>query len=129
MGNTRKNKGTIKGKTMKALNKTLPVVDEGLKKVGTTAKDVAESSIPIIEKGVSRVYGTMATGLDLGVQGVEAVSSKFKNRSRNISRGLSRGRTLSLSRGFSRGLARGRSLARTRSRGRSLARAKSGGRH
>lgn len=58
--------------------KTLPVVDKGLQKVGSTAKKVATSSIPVIEKGVSGVYGTMATGLDLSVKGVKAVTKSVR---------------------------------------------------
>jgi transposase len=56
----------------------------------------------------------MATGLDLGVKGVKAVSSNFRSRSRNISRGRSLSRGLSRGRSLSRGLSRGRSLARGR---------------
>lgn len=73
-------------------SKTLPVVDKSLKTVGIAAKDVAEASIPIVEKGVSAVYGTMATGLDLGVEGVKSVSKRLK--SRKISRSLARSRKL-----------------------------------
>jgi hypothetical protein len=76
---------------MKTIKRTLPVVNNGLTKVGTAAKDVAEASIPIVEKGVSVVYGTMASGLDLGVKGVKNVVS----RSRSRSRGRSRSRSLS----------------------------------
>lgn len=86
-----------KSSVMKTINKTasqaLPAVNKGLKTVGNAAKDVANASIPIVEKGVSAVYGTMATGLDLGVKGVKTVSKSL--RSRSISRGRSRGRKLS----------------------------------
>ena len=71
--------------------KALPVVDKGLTKVGNVAKDVAVKSAPIIENGVSVVYGTMATGLDLGVKGIKNIS----NRSRSASRSASRSRSLS----------------------------------
>jgi len=85
-----------KNNVMKTINKTarnaLPVVNNSLKTVGTTAKDVVEASIPVVEKGVSAVYGTMATGLDLGVKGVESVSKRLKRRSR--SRSLARSRSL-----------------------------------
>ena len=80
-----------KSNVMKTIKRTLPVVNNGLTKVGTAAKDVAEASIPIVEKGVSVVYGTMASGLDLGVKGVKNVVS----RSRSRSRGRSRSRSLS----------------------------------
>ena len=90
-----------KSSVMKTINKTasqaLPAVDKGLKTVGTAAKDVASASIPVIEKGVSAVYGTMATGLDLGVKGVKTVGKSLRSRSRgrSISRGRSRSRKLS----------------------------------
>ena len=76
----------------KTADKTLPVVDKGLKKVGTTAKDVAEASIPVIEKGVSVVYGTMATGLDLGVKGVKSVAKGVSKKKRTRSRSIAGGR-------------------------------------
>ena len=60
--------------------KALPVVGKGLKKVGTAAKDVAVASAPIIEKGVSLVYGTMAKGFDLGVQGVKTVAKGISKK-------------------------------------------------
>jgi len=59
--------------------KALPVVNEGLKTAGITAKNVAKETIPIVEKGVSAVYGTMATGFNLGVKGVENVAKGAKN--------------------------------------------------
>ena len=76
----------------KTASKTLPVVDKGLKKVGSTAKDVAEASIPIVEKGVSVVYGTMATGLDLGVKGVKSVAKGVSKKKRTRSRSIAGGR-------------------------------------
>lgn len=64
----------------KGLKKALPVVGKGLKKVGTAAKDVAVASAPIVEKGVSLVYGTMAKGFDLGVQGVKTVAKGMSKK-------------------------------------------------
>ena len=76
-------KSRRKSSMMKSLTKkTLPVVDKGLRKVGTAAKTVATSSIPVIEKGVSSVYGTMASGLDLSVKGVKSVTKGVTKRSR-----------------------------------------------
>jgi hypothetical protein len=81
-----------KNNIFKSVTKTsktvLPVVDKCLKTVGTVAKDVAMSSIPIVEKGVSTVYGTMATGFNLGVKSANTVAkgiSKGKH-SRKVSR-------------------------------------------
>lgn len=66
---------------IKTIKKTLPVVNKGLKTVGMTAKKVATASIPVIEKGVSVVYGTMATGLDLGVKGAKTITKNvYKKR-------------------------------------------------
>lgn len=90
MGKSRKSNvmKTIK----KTADKTLPVVDKSLKKIGHTAKDVAEASIPIVEQGVSAVYGTMVTGLDLGVKGVKRVTKSINKRKRSRSRSLAGGR-------------------------------------
>jgi hypothetical protein len=96
MAKSRKNKSSRKGKGFigKTVNKTLPVVNKGLTTVGTTAKNVASASIPVIEKGVGVVYGTMATGLDLGVKGVKSVSKNISKRSHS-----SRHRNLALAGG------------------------------
>ena len=63
--------------------KALPVVDKGLTKVGNVAKDVAVKSAPIIENGVSVVYGTMAKGFDLGVQGARTVAKGISKKRRS----------------------------------------------
>ena len=68
-------KNNILKSVKKTSKKVLPVVDKSLKNVGTTAKDVANVSLPIVEKGVSAVYGTMATGFNLGIKGVKGVRS------------------------------------------------------
>lgn len=84
MAKSRKSKSNSLEKTIKkTASKTLPVVDKGLKKVGTVAKDVASASIPVIEKGVSAVYGTMSTGLDLGVKGIKSVAKGVSKRKRS----------------------------------------------
>ena len=94
MGKSRKT--SVMKSIKKTADKTLPVVDKSLKTVGTVAKDVTEASIPVIEKGVSAVYGTMATGLDLGVKGVKSVSKSMRSRSRG--RSISRRRKIAGSR-------------------------------
>ena len=72
-------KTTRKTNILKSVEKTskevLPSVDKGLQKVGETAKDVAKVSLPIVEKGVSAVYGTIATGFNLGIKGFKGVRS------------------------------------------------------
>lgn len=78
MSKTRKNRS--KKSFLKRLSKTgkraIPVV----KNVGKTAKVVVEKSAPIIESGVSKIYGTMVEGFDLGVKGVKGVSSKMSKK-------------------------------------------------
>ena len=54
----------------KTTQKVLPVVNSGLKTVGKSVRIVAEKSVPVVEKGISGVYGALATGFDLGVKGV-----------------------------------------------------------
>ena len=81
MAKSRKN--NILKSVEKTSSKVLPVVDKGLKTVGTTAKDVAKISLPVVEKGVSAVYGTMATGFNLGVKGVKGVSGVAKGMTKS----------------------------------------------
>ena len=76
MAKSRKN--SILKSVQKTSNKVLPVVDEGLQTVGSTAKDMAKISLPVVEKGVSAIYGTMATGFNLGVKGVKGVKGVAK---------------------------------------------------
>jgi len=94
MGISRKNRGNLIKKMTNATNKALPVVDKGLRSVGSTAKSVAKVSVPVIEKGVSAVYDTMATGLDLGMKGVKTVTKggSRRRRSHRRSRGGRRSR-------------------------------------
>lgn len=94
MAKSRKN--NILKSVEKTSNKVLPVVDEGLQAIGSTAKEVAKISLPVVEKGVSAVYGTMATGFNLGVKGVKSVKgvakgmTKSKRSRRNKKGGKSR---------------------------------------
>jgi hypothetical protein len=76
MAKTRKYLKSLKGtKSMKMLKNTSKSAARGLKKVGSVTKNVITSSAPIVEKGVSKVYGTLATGFDLGVKGAKSVAS------------------------------------------------------
>jgi len=52
-----------------------------LKKVGMTAKRVARASIPVLEKGVSAVYGAMSTGLNLGMKSAKSLVKHRRGRS------------------------------------------------
>ena len=93
MRKSRRSRSSVVNSISKTASKTLPIVDKGLKTVGTTAKNVADASIPVIEKGVSAVYGTMATGLDLGVKGAKSITQRIKGK-RSRSRKISRSRSL-----------------------------------
>jgi hypothetical protein len=55
----------------KTTSKVIPVVASGLKSIGSSVENVALKSIPLVEKGIGSVYGTLATGFDLGVKGVK----------------------------------------------------------
>jgi len=83
---------SIVNRLKKTASRTLPAVDKGLKTVGVAATDVAKRSVPVIEKGVSVVYGTMATGLDLGVKGMKAVSHSVRSNKRRSHRKMSGGK-------------------------------------
>ena len=87
---TKSRKHSRKPNTLKKIEKTtekvIPVVGKGLKKLGNTAKEVVVKSAPVVEEGVSIVYGTLATGFDMGVKGVKSVAkgiSKKKRSKRN----------------------------------------------
>ena len=89
MAKSRKSRQNVVKNIAKTANKALPVVDKSLERVGNTAKNVAKTSAPVIEKGVSAVYDTMVTGLDLGIKGAKSVArgvSKSKNKSRKSKR-------------------------------------------
>lgn len=81
MAKTRKHSKGYK-KPMKMLKNTSKSAARGLKKVGTVTKNVITSSAPIVEKGVSEVYGTLATGFDLGVKGAKSVASGVSKMSK-----------------------------------------------
>jgi len=84
---TKSRKHSRKSNTLKKIEKTSEkVIGQGLKKVGNTAKEVVVKSAPVVEEGVSIVYGTLATGFDMGVKGVKSVAkgiSKKKRSKRN----------------------------------------------
>ena len=61
--------------------RAIPLVSKGLKTVGTTAKYAAVKSAPVVEKGASVVYGTLARGFDLGLKGLtKGVKQMTKKR-------------------------------------------------
>jgi hypothetical protein len=74
-----KRQSTLK-KMMKTTEQAIPVIGEGLKTVGNTAKVTVVKSAPVVEKGASIVYGTLATGFDLGIKGAKTVAKGISNR-------------------------------------------------
>jgi VIT1/CCC1 family predicted Fe2+/Mn2+ transporter len=77
MAKTHKHRKNTMNRINKFATKVIPAVGDGLNTVGKTAKGVAKKSLPVIEKGVSAVYGTMVSGLDLGIKGARSVSKKI----------------------------------------------------
>lgn len=78
MAKSRKSKSVLKS-IKKTTEQALPVINKGLTTVGSTTKKVVTKSAPIVERGVSAIYGTMATGFDLGIKGAKTVASGVKN--------------------------------------------------
>ena len=76
---SRKQRGSprrsILGNIKKASSRALPTVERGLTAVGSAARVAAVKTAPVLQKGVAAVYGTMATGFNLGVKGAKNVAS------------------------------------------------------
>jgi hypothetical protein len=84
MAKSRKNRSSgILKKIKKTSARALPVVGKGLKKVGVVAKGVAVKSVPVVEKGVSSVYGTLASGFNLGEKGLKTVAKGVSKKMRS----------------------------------------------
>lgn len=88
MSKTRKNRSrkNFFKKIANTSKNAIPVVKYGLKTVGNTAKGVAVKSAPIVEKGVSKIYGAMAKGFDFGVKEVQGITSKMSKKRRSMKR-------------------------------------------
>jgi hypothetical protein len=83
-------KGSRKINFMKKIKSTskkvVPVVATGLKKLGTTAKNVAVKSEPIVEKGLSGIYGALATGFDIGLNKIKDRGNKTYKKTKRSRR-------------------------------------------
>jgi len=76
---------TVVTSTQKNVQKALPIVNDGLKTAGVVAKGVAKETIPIIEEGVSKVYGTINSGFNLASAEVKNLASaEVKNLGKGI---------------------------------------------
>ena len=80
----------------KSAEKVAPVVKDSLKTAGVVAKDVAKETIPIVEKGVSAVYGTLASGFNLGVTGAKNVAKGVNKLSKKTRRNTKKSKRRSL---------------------------------
>lgn len=85
MGKTRRNKKKSNKKinnlfkNVKGTSKlAVPVIKKGLKTVGSTVKTVAIKSAPTINKGLEGIYGTLATGFNMGLKGVSKMTKRNK---------------------------------------------------
>jgi hypothetical protein len=74
---SKKRTGIIKniGKTTK---RVLPIVKTGLYKIGENVKVAATKSEPAIKQGFKSIYGTLATGFNMGVNKLSSTLSTFK---------------------------------------------------
>jgi hypothetical protein len=95
MTKSRKNifRRSSKGRTnfIKKIGRTtkrvLPVVKKGLSTIGQNVKSAASSSEPAIKQGFKTIYGTLATGFNMGVNKLSTFGkSGAKHRSKRRSR-------------------------------------------
>jgi hypothetical protein len=81
---TKTRKQSKKSRTLtKMTNKALPIVGKSLETVGNTAKVVLVKAVPIVENGASAVYGTLATGFDMGIKGAKTVAKGISKKTRS----------------------------------------------
>lgn len=59
--------------------KILPKINQGLQTVGSTVKSAAVKSGPVLEKGISNIYGVLATGFNKSIDKI----SSFRRNKRN----------------------------------------------
>lgn len=64
-------KSTILRKIRNTSRRVIPVVASGVKQIGSTVENVAMKSAPLVNKGLDNIYGTLATGFDMGIKGVK----------------------------------------------------------
>jgi hypothetical protein len=90
MGKTRRNKRKsykLNKKTNNLFKKVkgttdlaVPVLKKGLKTVGSSVKTVAIKSAPTINKGLAGIYGTLATGFNMGLKGVSKMTKRNRSK-------------------------------------------------
>ena len=74
-------------KKIKSTSKSaLPMVATGLKRVGSTAKAVVVKSGPVAEKGLSGIYGALATGFDFGLNKIKDKKNQTYKKTKRVRR-------------------------------------------
>jgi len=58
--------------------KILPKINQGLQKVGSSVKTVAVKSEPFFKKGISNIYGVLATGFNKSMSKISSFSRRSK---------------------------------------------------
>ena len=73
------------GRTTK---RVLPVVKKGLSTIGQNVNSAASSSEPAIKQGFKSIYGTLATGFNMGVNKLSSTfgKSSAKRRAKHSSK-------------------------------------------
>lgn len=74
--NNKSKKSNIYSIIKKNSSKSIPVINKGFKKVGNATSIIVVKSVPVIEKGVSTIYGTLATGFNMGIEGTQNVINR-----------------------------------------------------
>ena len=77
------------GRTTK---RVLPVVKTGLSTIGQNVKVAATKSEPAIKQGFKSIYGTLATGFNMGVNKLSSTFKKSSAKRRAKSSGKRRSR-------------------------------------
>jgi hypothetical protein len=68
---SKKNGRNFFKKIRRTTGRAIPIVASGLKKVGSTVKNITMKSKPTIEKGLGLIYKSVLSGVDLGLKGIK----------------------------------------------------------
>jgi hypothetical protein len=68
------------GKTTK---RVLPIVKTGLSTIGQNVKVAASKSEPAIKQGFKSIYGTLATGFNMGINKLSSFGKSSRKRRAN----------------------------------------------
>lgn len=88
MAKSRRNRKSGILNSIRKTSGAIPAVGKGLTKIGNEAFH----SVPVVEKGVSSVYGTLASGFDLGVKGVTKGVGSVAKGVGSVAKGVTKSR-------------------------------------